>query len=162
MSTLSEANQRWHSQLDFSYQAFLESLTALDFSLARSQWTNFESSLKAHIEFEHANIEPLTEYWEGNTLKLIQSDHLILNRLLPRLEAALTQIEDADAARTELVRQLDGFIKMRNVLEHHDLREMENLYPFLDEQLDSALAAKLANHMDTARKKLNPDLSQTI
>jgi hypothetical protein len=154
MSTLSEANQRWHSQLDSSYQAFLESLTALDFSRARGQWTNFESSLKAHIEFEHANIEPLTENWEGNTLKLIQSDHLILNRLLPRLDTALAQIEDADAARTELVRQLDGFIKMRNVLEHHDLREKENLYLLLDEQLDENHLRSLSDHMDLTRKTL--------
>jgi hemerythrin-like domain-containing protein len=152
MSTLSEANQRWHSQLDSSYQAFLESLTALDFSRARGQWTNFESSLKAHIELEHANIEPLTENWEGNTLKLIQSDHLILNRLLPRLETALTLIERADATRTELVRKLDGFIKMRNVLEHHDLREKETLYPLLEEQLDDAHLQALSGRMDQARK----------
>jgi hypothetical protein len=154
MSTLAEANQRWHSLLDLSYQAFLESLTALDLNLARAQWLGFESSLKAHIEFEQANIEPLTKDWEGNTLKLIQSDHLILNRLLPRLETALTLIERADAARTELVRKLDGFIKMRNVLEHHDLREKETLYPLLDEQLDDGHLQALSGRMDQARKAL--------
>lgn len=154
MSTLAEANQRWHTMLDLSYQTFLESLTALDLNLARTQWLGFETGLKAHIEFEQANIEPLTKDWEGNTLKLIQSDHLILNRLIPRLGTALNQIEHADAARTELVRQLDGFIKMRNVLEHHDLREMEALYPLLDEQLDDGHLQALSRGMDQARKAL--------
>ncbi len=154
MSTLLEANQRWHSLLDASYQAFLESLTALDLSLARKQWLSFETSLKAHIDFEQAIIEPLTKDWEGNTLKLIQSDHLILNRLLPRLETTLAQIERADATRTELVRKLDAFIKLRNVLQHHDLREQENLYPLLDEQLDDDHIQALSEHMDQARKTL--------
>jgi len=154
MSTLSEANQRWHSQLDTSYQAFLESLTALEFGLSRKQWSTFRQYLSAHIDFEQANIEPLASNWESNTLKLIQSDHVILNRLLPRLDKAFTQIEQADAPRTELVRQLDTFIKMRNVLEHHDLREMENLYPLLDEQLDSDRVEALAANMDQARRAL--------
>lgn len=152
MNTLSEANQRWHSQLDTSYQAFLESLTALEFSLSRKQWSAFRQCLSAHIDFEQANIEPLASNWESNTLKLIQSDHVILNRLLPRLDKAFTQIEQAGAPRTELVRQLDAFIKMRNVLEHHDLREMENLYPLLDEQLDSDQVEALAANMDQARR----------
>jgi len=154
MSTLSDANQRWHELLDASYQALLESLTALDFDLARQQWARFALCLSAHIEFEQDNIEPLAENWESNTLKLIQSDHLILNRLLPRLDKAFTQIECADNPRTELVRQLDSFIKMRNVLEHHDLREMENLYPLLDEQLSSEQIQALADSMDRARKTL--------
>ena len=152
MNTLSEANQRWHSQLDTSYQAFLESLTALEFSLSRKQWAAFRQCLSAHIDFEQTNIEPFASNWESNTLKLIQSDHVILNRLLPRLDKAFTQIEQAGAPRTELVRQLDAFIKMRNVLEHHDLREMENLYPLLDEQLDSDQIEALAANMDQARR----------
>ncbi len=152
MSTLSKANQRWHLLLDSSYQAFLESLTALDFNLASEQWLSFESSLSTHIKFEQDNIEPLTKDWEGNTLKLIQSDHLILNRLLPRLDTAFTQIEHADDSRAELVRQLDGFIKMRNVLQHHDLREKETLYPLLDEQLDDSHLQALSERMDRARK----------
>jgi iron-sulfur cluster repair protein YtfE (RIC family) len=154
MNTLSEANQKWHSLLDTSYQAFLESLTALEFDLSGKQWSAFKQCLSVHIDFEQTHIEPLASNWENNTLKLIQSDHVILNRLLPRLDKAFTQIEQADAPRTELVRQLDGFIKMRNVLEHHDLREMENLYPLLDEQLDSDQIGALATSMDQARRAL--------
>jgi hypothetical protein len=154
MTTLSEANQRWHTLLDLSYQAFLESLTALAFDLAGRQWITFRHCLSTHIEFEQANIEPLAESWEENTLKLIQSDHLILNRLLPRLDKTFMQIQGANNPRAELVKQLDGFIKMRNVLEHHDLREMENLYPLLDEQLDSDQIGALATSMDQARRAL--------
>ena len=154
MKHLSEANQRWHALLDASYQVFLESLTALSFDLARQQWAYFEHALCTHIEFEQTQIEPLTQHWESNTLKLIQSDHLILNRLLPRLDKAFTQIEHADKPRAELVRKLDAFIKMRNVLEHHDLREMENLYPLLDEQVESEQAKILADSMHRARKIL--------
>ncbi len=155
MSSLADANQRWHLILDTSYQSFLESLTALELDLARQQWVLFKRFLGDHIEFEQANIEPLAADWESNTLKLIQSDHLILNRLLPRLDTAFELIVQTDSARAELVRQLDGFIKMRNVLEHHDLREMEYLYPLLDEQLESTRIQLLADSMDQAREALS-------
>ena len=151
---LANANQRWHQVLDALYQTFLESLTALEFDRARQHWEAFGHNLITHIDFEQTHIEPLTEAWENNTLKLIQSDHLILNRLLPRLDKAFGLIEQAGSPRTELVRQLDGFIKMRNVLEHHDLRETENLYPLLDEKIDRSQAEELADGMDAARAAL--------
>jgi len=155
VTTLADANQRWHLVLDTSYQSFLESLTALELDLARQQWALFKRCLSNHIEFEQTNIEPLAVAWESNTLKLIQSDHLILNRLLPRLETAFDLIAQADSARAELVRQLDGFIKMRNVLEHHDLREMEYLYPLLDQQLSNTRIQTLSKSMDRAREALS-------
>lgn len=148
---LSQANQRWHQFLDDSYQGFLESLTALDLVDARSQWQQFKQSLSAHIEFEQLHIEPLAENRKDNILKLVQSDHLILDRLMPRLDTALDAIEQSVQPRSELVRSLDSFIKMRNVLVHHDLREMEHLYPMLDQQLDSKQALKLAEAMDKHR-----------
>ena len=151
---LSQANQRWHQHLDALYQRFLEQLTALNFPSALQEWTQFKRSLSVHIEFEEQHIEPLAEGLEDNIQKLIQSDHLILNRLMPRLDSALQGIEKSEQARAELVRSLDGFIKMRNVLIHHDLREMEQLYPVLDQQLSNTDADELIRAMDSARLAL--------
>lgn len=151
---LSAANKRWHDELDVGYQVFLEALTALDSKLADAQWRSFKHSLEQHIDFEETHIEPLVKTWETNTLKLIQSDHLILKRLQPKLDHALAEIQTADQPRTMLVKRLNNFIKMRNVLEHHDLREMEVLYPLLDKQLDKTQCAKLAKEMDEAREAL--------
>ncbi len=145
---LIQANKRKHSQLDDQYQAFLESLTALELVQARQAWGKFRTSLLHHIEFEQAHIEPLATNWQDNTLKLIQADHLILARLLPRLETALERIEHASAPRGELVKQLGTFIKLRNVLEHHDQRENEMLYPVLEKQLDRDTRTALAMKMD--------------
>ncbi len=154
-NSLSAANQRWHKILDDDYQHFLEALTALNFSTASQQWQQFKLSLSTHIEFEHSHIEPLAEPWEMNIHKLIQSDHLILERLMPKLDQALALIEQATNQRAELVRSLDGFIKMRNVLIHHDLREMEHLYPQLEQQLSTLKASTLASSMDKARLLLS-------
>jgi len=145
--SLSRANQVWHQNLDDNYQQFLEALTALELPMAQRYWQQFKQSLSQHIEFEQAHIEPLAEPWDQNIHKLIQSDHLILDRLMPRLDCALEQIDRAENPRAELVRSLDGFIKMRNVLVHHDLREMEQLYPQLDQQLSPEQAGALAESM---------------
>lgn len=150
---LGEANKRWHALLDSRYQAFLESLTGLELKDARQYWTGFRKSLLQHIEFEQAHIEPLAKDWDDNTLKLIHADHLILARLLPRLETAIQRIEQSAQARSELVLQLDSFVKLRNVLEHHDQREKEYLYPFLDEQLDENTRQHLAGKMDKQRSR---------
>lgn len=149
---LVEANQRWHQVLDDRYQFFLETLTELKLSQTRNHWLSFRKNLLKHIEFEQAHIEPLTQDWTDNTLKLIQADHLILTRLLPRLEAALERIQNAESARGELVRQLDSFVKLRNVLQHHDQREKEYLYPVLDQQLDEEQSTSLAAQMDKHRE----------
>lgn len=151
---LSNANKRWHARLDSGYQSLLENLTALELERAGALCQAFQHDLISHIAFERAHIEPLTKKWENNTLKLIQSDHLILERLLPKLEQAISEIKAAQQPRSVLVKKLDIFIKMRNVLEHHDLREMEVLYPLLDQQLDRKLCAKLAKEMDDASEAL--------
>lgn len=152
--SLSQANQRWHLLLDDGYQAFLETLTALELADARRHWQRFKKSLRAHIEFEQEHVEPLAQDWDDNIHKLVQSDHLILDRLIPRLDKALDVIEQSPHPRSELVRALDSFIKMRNVLIHHDLREMENLYPALDQQLDGEQALELTQAMDKQRLSL--------
>lgn len=156
-SPLLQANQRWHQSLDDGYQGFLESLTALELADAGQQWRQFRQSLQTHIAFEQQHIEPLAVDWEDNIHKLIQSDHLILQRLIPRLDKALQAIEQSPQARSELVNRLDGFIKMRNVLAHHDLREMEQLYSVLDQQLNAKQTSGFAEAMDRKLATL-PDL----
>ena len=150
MSLLSSSNQRCHRLLDRQYQDFLESLTALELEQAFACWQRFRNSLSKHIEFEETHVEPLTEAWEASTLTLIRADHSILKRLLPRLHQAFETIAGAPAPRSELVRQLDEFIKLRNVLQHHDLRENEHLYPLLEKQLTAERLRELAQAMDAA------------
>lgn len=154
---LSDANNRWHDVLTLGYQDFLETLTTLEFPLATQQWAAFRHTLSTHIDFEQTHIEPLASLagdGEDNTLKLIQSDHLILMRLIPKLDQALDEIRHAKKPRRLLVNKLGDFIKMRNVLEHHDLRENEALYPLLDKQLEQAQRETLAQKMDDAREAL--------
>lgn len=153
-ANLSQANQIWHRTLDEGYQHFLEALTALQIEEAQQQLQAFNHSLARHIQFEQKHIEPLAMPWGDNTLKLIQADHLILSRLQPRLEKAFASIAQSEAARSELVRQLDQFIKMRNVLEHHDVRESETLYARLEQQLSARENQQLAANMERTRNIL--------
>ncbi|MEE9446842.1 MAG: hypothetical protein V3V09_02715 [Arenicellales bacterium] len=167
--TLSLANQRWHLALDWQYQTLLETLTALELSTAQLIWQDFKTSLTAHIEFEHEHIEPLAEAlpdeakldktrFDVNIFKLIQADHLILNRLLIKVDTALNEIRNAKKPRTELVQQLNILIKLRNVLEHHDLREAENLYPALEAEIDAETLAALAEKMQQTQDALSQNL----
>ncbi len=151
---LSRANQQWHDHLDQCYQAFLETLTALDLASAQAHWQSFKDSLLAHIDFEHQYIETLAAPLENNIQQLMKADHLILKRLIPKIDQTISDIENARSARAVLVERLDGLIKMRNVLSHHDEREKKYLYAILDEQLSKETAQSLAQQMTTAHEAL--------
>ena len=151
---LADANKHWHKALDNHYFEFLQTLTELKLDLANAHWQNYKLCLKSHIEFEENFIEPLDLDWPENTLKFIQSDHLILNRITPKIDSALNKIQIASAPRAALVEALDIFIKMRNVLQHHDIREIEQLYPLIERQLDKDKCHSLAEKMNRARKQL--------
>lgn len=154
---LADANKHWHKALDDHYFEFLQSLTELKLDLANSHWQNYRLSLKLHIEFEEKHIEPLAIDWPENTLKLIQADHLILKRLAPKIDSALTNIQNANSPRAALVEALDIFIKMRNVLQHHDYREVEQLYPIIEKQLDSDQIHSLSEKMNHTRSQLEAE-----
>lgn len=156
MSTLETVNRRWHESLAANYNAFLAALTALELARAEQAWHEFRVSLNAHLAFEDEHITPRCESLPDNAQTLITADHTILTRLSARIDTALADLQASDTPRTTLVDQLDGYLKLRNVLTHHDLRETEQIYPTLVAQLDAeknqALGEAMQAEHDAAQK----------
>ncbi len=132
MSTkLEQANIDWHTLLQKLFNQFLTHLTALDLDKADENWQRYKDTLLQHIAFEDQFVAPLAAEIEGNQQTLIAADHKILQRLITRIDPALAGLNQSGSPRQTMVEQLDGYLKMRNVLTHHDLREVHEYYPAL-------------------------------
>ena len=130
---LESINQQWHQQLDELYRNFLIHLTALELDKADQDLQQFTDSLSAHLEFEEKYIDPLCTGVADDLARLIDADHTILERLLKKVIEGVQHLhtEPKDQQQAEVVEQLGTYLKLRNVLTHHDLREVQQLYPHL-------------------------------
>lgn len=139
-SSLTGANARVHELLDERLLVFLERVTALELDAAEEAFASFRQLLEAHLRAEEEVVWPIVERLHaahGNASdplpKHLQGDHTILERSVRKVEAALTRLGSADdRSRRDMVLELDTFLLLRRVLEHHDAREARLAYPLLD------------------------------
>lgn len=152
--SLEQTNARWHEVLEERYFGFLERLTALDLDRADKDFSRFRKLLTAHIDFEESAVEKLPEVSEllEERHRLIAADHLILRRLLDKTAARLAAIGKSRQPRTLLVRSLNDFLRLANVLEHHDQRERQEFYPPLVAKIGERKSERLAREMEAAMR----------
>lgn len=139
-TSLLEVNARVHSLIQERMLAFLEAVTALAFDDAAAAFASFQDLLLSHLRYEDAEafvvLERLYSVYgdEGDLLpKHLDGDHRILERSLRKAEAALERLRNDELdPRRAMVLELDTFLQLRRVLEHHDARETRFAYPFLD------------------------------
>ncbi len=146
-SLLEQTNIDWHSHLHQLFNQFLYDLTELDLNKANDTWRHYKTALQQHITFEDEFITPLGAGIEGNQQTLIAADHKILQRLITRIDPALEELNQSDSPRQTMVEQLDGYLKMRNVLTHHDLREVHEFYPALEALCSAEKLSKAGEKM---------------
>ena len=151
---LEAVNERWHGVLEACYYAFLERLTALELARAEAEFDAFRALLEAHVDFEEKVVDalPAAARVPEEKRRLVAADHLILRRLLRNVAAALEKVAASDEQRRVLVRSLDGFLRLANVLQHHDLRERQEYYPALVAGLASVERGELGKRMEAAMR----------
>lgn len=155
--SLTEVNARAHAALDEQALSFLEAVTAMELPEARRRFEAFRASLAAHLSFEDERVLPAiarvhAEHGAPGDLlpKHLDGDHRILERTLRKADAALERLASGGGGRREMVRELDGLLLLRRVLEHHDERETRLGYPLLDHHLDEDTAASLRAGLEGA------------
>lgn|SRR5690606_23690992 len=137
-TTLTAANEVVHERLLADYDGFLEALTSLDLEAARIRLDAFERRLLPHMELEDGEVNERFRVLDGDPdaeLRRLAGDHAIIRRGLDKVRAALVALGGSPEPRRELVRRLGVFSRLRDVLEHHTVRESTRIYPRLDEVL---------------------------
>ena len=157
LGPLVEENQRAHDAIEDALLDVLESVTALKMTSALERWARFLDRLDAHIAFEEREIFPayaeLSDHPRGGGPELFDGDHVTLRKVIAACRTALEEITDTVTDQRRLmVTRLGPLLRLRNVLEHHDLREQRFLYPRLETHLDAETCSKLTDGLRASNR----------
>lgn len=149
--TATAANEAVHALLLEACEQFLEAVTRLDDEAMRARLARFTAQLDRHMRFEEdvavvllLDLAPES----ADEIARIEGDHRILVRCVAAARRLMDELAVSDAPRRTLVRRLGELNRLREVLEHHTLRESEHFYPLLDRRLDEPTRRDLAMRLD--------------
>jgi hemerythrin superfamily protein len=126
-----------HKALDALLLEHQEALVGLEIERARERFETFREALLAHMRHEDERILPryaLLPRVRGGGVELFSGEHRKIRELLDEVSGLVRALDRrAPSARREVVHAFDRTALLKGLLEHHDLREGQILYPRLDE-----------------------------
>lgn len=130
-----------HVRLEQLLEKHRIALMQLDLPVAQRALEEFAQALREHIALEEQWILPRYAEIEappGGALALFTGEHQKLLEFVRRFERALRTLAAEGPAHRKVLPLLDQQATFKNLLEHHDARERNLLYPTLEKQLSAA------------------------
>jgi hemerythrin-like domain-containing protein len=125
-----------HGGLDALFLRHQEALLTRDLFLARRLLEGYETELRAHMQFEEERLLPLYRRAgpiPGGGAALFIAEHRKMLQFLERFHQMLHEMHDSSPRLgREILALLDAQCQFKHLVEHHDLREQNILYPALD------------------------------
>ncbi|MCS7158496.1 MAG: hemerythrin domain-containing protein [Blastocatellia bacterium] len=127
---------RVHERLNELFLQHQEALLEQDLARARERLAVYERELLAHMRPEEDLLLPVyarAGAIPGGPIELFLGEHRKMREFLERFRLTLAEFEahPADLCR-RIIRLLDEQAMFKHLVEHHDLREQNILYPALD------------------------------
>ena len=132
-----------HDRLEELESAAFENRRSGDLAAARELFCEFAAGLRRHIGFEEDVVFPSFEERAGmlpeeGPTAVMRAEHREIETLLGRIEAAIGEPDsDAEALRRDL----------KMVLDEHNFKEEQVLYPVADELLGGAEADRVVERI---------------
>ena len=108
----------------------------LDVDLALSRLQQFEQELRAHMQVEEELLLPVYSragQIPGGPIIFFTGEHRKMLEFLARLTETLQQLKTKPTnLPREIIKLFDVEATFKHLMEHHDLREQNILYPTLD------------------------------
>lgn len=123
-----------HAQLDELFLQHQEALVALDVPRARALLERYQRALEVHMRDEDELLLPLYERAGAaprGPAELFSGEHARIKRQIARFFAVLDEL-GGQATPRGVVALITEQALFKGLMEHHDLRERELLYPTLD------------------------------
>jgi iron-sulfur cluster repair protein YtfE (RIC family) len=128
-----------HGQLEELFLQHQEALVALDIPRARALLERYRRALEVHMRDEDELLLPLYERAGAaprGPVELFSGEHEKIRRQLTRFFSLLDELAQAVTPRGVVALITDQAL-FKGLMEHHDLRERELLYPTLDRAVES-------------------------
>lgn len=136
-----------HEQLNEMFLLHQKALLKLDVKAALEQLADYEQKLRAHMRFEEEALLPIYRRAgpiPGGAIEFFTGEHKRMLEFIARFKEALAELEkgqlELERGIIELFRHQAMFI---HLVEHHDLREQNILYPTLDSLTSARERAEL-------------------
>lgn len=126
-----------HAAVDRLLAAHLDAVMACDFAAALRAFDAFADALRAHLASEERLLLPRLDavaapHWASRVYQLEHDRiRLLLNHQRTRLVHAAAPVADAAAGRARALALIDAIHPLRHLLEHHQQREEQALFPEL-------------------------------
>lgn len=129
-----------HAGLRERFATHRDFVVGLEFRRALEELERFERELREHMDAEEAHLLPIYRERVGKILggdpELFTWEHRNILRNLETAKEILKRLaEEPGSGRRQAHEFLDQEWMLLHLLEHHDLREKNTLYPKLDEAL---------------------------
>jgi hypothetical protein len=127
-----------HAQLDALLEKHRIALMQLDLPVAQRALDEFAGALREHIAREERWVLPRYAQLEappGGALDLFTGEHKKLLEFVRRFERAVRTLAAEGPAHRKVLPLLDQQATFVNLLQHHDARERNLLYPTLERSL---------------------------
>jgi hypothetical protein len=123
-----------HEDLDRALAAHQEALVGLDLGRAAEALAEYDRLLRAHIREEEKYVLPLYESLVPGAcdIDIYKGEHRRFEAFLDELRGRVAALAGVDRPRAAAVAIFDREAVLKQVLQHHDLRERNALYPALD------------------------------
>jgi uncharacterized protein with PIN domain len=153
-----------HQAMDVLFLKHRLALMEVDIPRAQRMLRRFAMCMHRHIEDErelvlplYASATPPGGYERGAAPEIFENEHKKILDHLARMEAATEQLceeQDRERLKARCLQVLDREKVFTDLIEHHDLRERQYLYPALERMLAEQ------EKMDLIERMIGVDLSE--
>jgi hemerythrin-like domain-containing protein len=131
-----------HERLDELFASHQEALLALDVELAQASLKQFELDLRAHMRIEEDLLLPIyarAGRIKGGPPEFYTGEHKKMLEFLARFNKQLEALGEAPAdLKRGIIDLFDQEAVFKQLMQHHDMREQNLLYPTLDKVTSEA------------------------
>lgn len=132
-----------HEHLQEIFLAHQEALILQDVTIAEELLDDYKSQIHAHIRYEEQKLLPIYESRRDQRISIRASgariytlEHKKILTMLDDIKARLFELVSHDCCRIapqKIIAIFDQESVFKHLVEHHDMREHEILYPSLDQ-----------------------------
>lgn len=137
-----------HEALDGLFAAHQEALLDRDLARAARLLREFTAAIREHIVLEEDVLLPIyarAERMAGGDPQLYLAEHRKILQYLNRFQSLVDEMTQVTPEAHAIIEVLDEEVRFKDLMEHHDLRERNILYPVLDKIATDAERMVLRN-----------------
>jgi hemerythrin-like domain-containing protein len=125
-----------HDHLNELFLSHQEALLSLELSLAAERLRLFEEELRSHMRMEEEILLPVYQRAgriQGGPVEFFTGEHKRMLEAIDRIKDHLSRLTpDQPDLKREIIKLFDLEAFFKGLVEHHDSREENILYPTLD------------------------------